>query len=353
MEIKRVHRRESLVFEKIDETFLLKDDIIMNNISLYEDEFSKRDHIWRRLVKEDIDLQKKRINWISYIKKITDEFEFSYDSCEIAIQYMDIFIEKKIENKKNTEIYESDFMRRPIEEWMDKPDEFALFLGVIISLSGKYQELQKDSNIMIRGVEKKKMGKGEYEMMDYLEYLVPYKTPSFFMYLFMDDFLDPEKIIFYTYRMTKELFQYSYYIYEKHTLLSLSILKYIIIDIFKQSFLMPLWQQKVQKYIKNKEERDKIDEIYEKIGISLLKTDGFIEGLHQDYIKRDIHLKIQNKVPLSIPKDVELEEDHRNPTKEYRYFTPKKVRFRIGKDCVDIGYWELPIPPVKKVKVSE
>lgn len=337
MEIHRLCKRDSLIFEKKEE-FLLKDDIILNNINLYNDQYGKRERKWGKYIKEDIKILKKRETWIQTMIKITDEFEFSFDTCEIALHFLDLFFEMKLENEKVTTHYESIFLKNSIKEWIDIPSELAYLLSVIISLSCKYQELQKDSNIMIRGVDKKKMAKGEYEMMDYFGYIVPYKTPSFFLYLYVEDFLNPEKIIFYTYRIVEDIFKFSYYVQTKFTLLSFSILKCVLSDIFKQQFLIPLWESKVDRYILNHDEKKEIDEIYKKLCFFVYKTEGYIEHLHGEYKMRDILPPILNKKPLEKEeKKEEVEVSH------YSYSTPRRVK-------IPIGEWELPNPPLKKTK---
>jgi hypothetical protein len=294
MELIHYSKRESNIFEILDKKPSLKDDIIFKNIKLYNEEYLQTSNVWGLMIKEDKIIRDKRESMIHSIIQFTDEFGFSFDTCEIAIQFMDIFFSKKIKNEKDTSKYELSFMKERFEEWIDKREEIALFLSVIISLSGKYQELQKDSNIAIKGVDKKKMGKGEYEIMDYFEYLVPYKTPSFFIHLLIDDFYNPEKILFYTYRIIDDLFKYSDYIIEKHTFIAFSILKCVIKDIFKQLFLISLWEDKVKRYISKEDDIIFIEKIYKKVQYIVNHSDGYIESLHKEYHLSKGSLPIEN-----------------------------------------------------------
>ncbi len=386
MELFHYSRRSTNIFEILEKKYSLKDDIIFKNIKLYDEEYLQISNVWGLMVKEDKIIRDKRESMIHSIIQITDEFGFSFDTCEIAIQIMDIFFSKKIKNEKDTSKYELSFMKERYEEWIDKREEIALFLSVIISLSGKYQELQKDSNIAIKGVDKKKMGKGEYELMDYLEYLVPYKTPSFFIHLLIDDFYNPEKILFYTYRIIDDLYKYSDYILEKHNLLAFSILKCVIIDIFKQLFLIPLWKDKVKKYISKEDDIIMIEKIYKKVQYIVSHSEGYIDSLHQEYHLSKVSLSIENIRPckvvqvddkLSSLKDnmflsistagtdvrelalassvssTELPKKAKSNIQtlhkdESLYTTPtKNIKLPI---MIKIGEWELPILPFKKQK---
>ncbi len=386
MELFHYSRRSTNIFEILEKKYSLKDDIIFKNIKLYDEEYLQISNVWGLMVKEDKIIRDKRESMIHSIIQITDEFGFSFDTCEIAIQIMDIFFSKKIKNEKDTSKYELSFMKERYEEWIDKREEIALFLSVIISLSGKYQELQKDSNIAIKGVDKKKMGKGEYELMDYLEYLVPYKTPSFFIHLLIDDFYNPEKILFYTYRIIDDLYKYSDYILEKHNLLAFSILKCVIIDIFKQLFLIPLWKDKVKKYISKEDDIIMIEKIYKKVQYIVSHSEGYIDSLHQEYHLSKVSLSIENITPckvvqvddkLSSLKDnmflsistagtdvrelalassvssTELPKKAKSNIQtlhkdESLYTTPtKNIKLPI---MIKIGEWELPILPFKKQK---
>ncbi len=386
MELFHYSRRSTNIFEILEKKYSLKDDIIFKNIKLYDEEYLQISNVWGLMVKEDKIIRDKRESMIHSIIQITDEFGFSFDTCEIAIQIMDIFFSKKIKNEKDTSKYELSFMKERYEEWIDKREEIALFLSVIISLSGKYQELQKDSNIAIKGVDKKKMGKGEYELMDYLEYLVPYKTPSFFIHLLIDDFYNPEKILFYTYRIIDDLYKYSDYILEKHNLLAFSILKCVIIDIFKQLFLIPLWKDKVKKYISIEDDIIMIEKIYKKVQYIVSHSEGYIDSLHQEYHLSKVSLSIENITPckvvqvddkLSSLKDnmflsistagtdvrelalassvssTELPKKAKSNIQtlhkdESLYTTPtKNIKLPI---MIKIGEWELPILPFKKQK---
>lgn len=348
MDIHRLCKRDSLIYEKKEQFLLKDDDIIMNNIRLYNDQYGKKEGKWGKLVKEDINKLKMRNRWIQTMITITDEFEFSFDTCEIALHFLDLFFEMKLENRKETTKYESIFLKNEFEDWIEIPNEVSYLLSVIISLSCKYQELQKDSNIIIKGIDKKKMARGEYEMMDYFDYIVPYKTPSFFLYLYVEDFLNPEKIIFYTYRIIEDIFKYSYYVNTKFTLLSFSILKCVFFDIFKQPFLLSLWKSKVQYYIKDIDERQEIEEIYQKLCFFVLKTEGYIEHLHHEYKMKDIFIPIINKKPID--KEKEDVEEVKVVSTNYQYTTPKKVKVQM---IVNIGDWGLPNPPLKKVKINE
>ncbi len=386
MELFHYSRRSTNIFEILEKKYSLKDDIIFKNIKLYDEEYLQISNVWGLMVKEDKIIRDKRESMIHSIIQITDEFGFSFDTCEIAIQIMDIFFSKKIKNEKDTSKYELSFMKERYEEWIDKREEIALFLSVIISLSGKYQELQKDSNIAIKGVDKKKMGKGEYELMDYLEYLVPYKTPSFFIHLLIDDFYNPEKILFYTYRIIDDLYKYSDYILEKHNLLAFSILKCVIIDIFKQLFLIPLWKDKVKRYISKEDDIIMIEKIYKKVQYIVSHSEGYIDSLHQEYHLSKVSLSIENITPckvvqvddkLSSLKDnmflsistagtdvrelalassvssTELPKKAKSNIQtlhkdESLYTTPtKNIKLPI---MIKIGEWELPILPFKKQK---
>ena len=193
------------------------------------------------------------------------------------------------------------------------------------------------------------MGKGEYEMMDYFQYIVPNKTPSFFMYLFVDDLYNPEKIIFYTYRMIEDHFKFSDYINIKHSLLSLSLLKFVILDIFSMSFLLPLWKNKVIRYIDSEEEKSIIEETYEKVKFVFTKSEGYIEHLHEEWRRRDEVCEVNNKKPLMKEEEV-LSEPILGP-QTYIYSTPKKsLRVKIA---MNVGEWPLPNPPIKKQKLLE
>lgn len=343
-----VSKRTTNIFEKYSEDYSLNDDIILKNIKLYNEQYLS-ERLWARKVREDKEIRRLRGEWVSIIIKSTDELEFTFDTCEIAIQFMDTFMEMKMKGEKDTSSYELFFMREDIHKWIEKKDELALFLSIIISLSGKFQELQRMSNIMIKGIDKKKMGKGEYEMMDYFQYIVPNKTPSFFMYLFVDDLYYPEKIIFYTYRIIEDHFKYSDYINIKHTLLSLSLLKFVILDIFSMGFLIKLWSYKVNRYIHSEEEKSLIEETYEKIKYIFTHSDGYIEHLHEEWIKRDEVCLVNNKIPLLKEEEV-LSEPILEP-RTYIYSTPKKsLRVRM---TMNVGEWPLPNPPMKRPKFIE
>ncbi len=345
MELIYYPRRATNIFEKMETPYSLKDDIILKNIKLYNEEYLQIPTEWSKLTTENKKMCNEREKWINIMIQIMDEFEFSFETCEIAIEFMDIFIGKKLKNEKDTKDYELYYMREPFEKWVEKPEEIIVLLAVIISLSGKYQELQMNSNIMIKGVDKKKMGKGEYEMMDYMEYLVPYKTPSFFIHLYSEDFFDPEKIMFYTLRITDELFQYVDYIIEKHTLLSFSILKYVIQDLLHQSFLIPLWEEKVKRHILDEDEKRSIERIYQKI--QHIFSDRLVENLHKEYRLSKVSVPIQNIKPTTISG---REEEHMGlPTDtNWIYSTPKKnVRIRL---ILKVKESDSCIPPIKKQK---
>jgi hypothetical protein len=346
MELICYSRRSTNIFEKLEASYSLKDDIILKNIKLYNEEYLQMPSEWGKLITENKKMCNERERWINVMIQIMDEFEFSFETCEIAIQIMDIFIGKKLKKEKDTKDYELYFMREPFEEWVEKPEEITVLLAVIISLSGKYQELQMNSNIMIKGVDKKKMGKGEYEMMDYMEYLVPYKTPSFFIHLYSEDFFDPEKIMFYTFRITDELYKYVDYIMEKHTLLSFSILKYVIQDLFHQSFLIPLWEEKVKRHIMEEDDRSSIERIYKKI--QHLLSVGFVENLHKEYRLSKISVPIQNIIPNTISgkEEAKIQINYHDDMTQM-YLTPKNIKIRFILKVKESDSWN---PPLKKQK---
>ena len=95
MELICYSRRSTNIFEKLEASYSLKDDIILKNIKLYNEEYLQMPSEWGKLITENKKMCNERERWINVMIQIMDEFEFSFETCEIAIQIMDIFIGKK------------------------------------------------------------------------------------------------------------------------------------------------------------------------------------------------------------------------------------------------------------------
>ena len=107
------------MMKNILKIILLNDDIILKNIKLYNEQYLS-DRLWASKVREDRVIRKIREEWISIIIRSTDELEFTFDTCEIAIQFMDIFMEMKMKGGRDTSSYELFFMREEIHKWIEK-----------------------------------------------------------------------------------------------------------------------------------------------------------------------------------------------------------------------------------------